>query len=322
MVLALMLALAAGTAVAPAAAHPGHSKQVVLNGANGYCDPAESSTFSSLRTLSSSSLSLARSVDRYRHSPNRRGIADSTELPRGTAVPAASGTIEVPVYFHVVTDGRVGRVSKATVEQQITVMNLGYSGFYGGHDQGFRFVLKAIDYTDNAGWFAQETFQQEVEMKSALKVGGPTDLNVYSTSGGGYLGWAYYPSIVKYNGYEMLDGLVINVGSMPGGSIANYNLGHTATHEVGHWFGLAHTFADGFGCDGHGDYVDDTPEQATPTSGCPEGKDTCPTPGYDPIHNFMDYSFDSCYTQLTAGQAVRGYDQYMFWRAKKGYHKG
>jgi hypothetical protein len=34
-------------------------------------------------------------------------------------------------------------------------------------------------------------------------------------------GWAYYPSIVEYNGYEVLDGWVINAGSMPGGPIAN-----------------------------------------------------------------------------------------------------
>lgn len=320
--LAFMLALVAGTTVSPAVAHPGHANKAALHPiANGYCDPTEASAFSSLRTLNSASSNLGRSVDRFRHSPDRRGIADSTEIPSGSE-PTTSGVgvVQVPVYFHVITDGRKGWVSKATVNQQITVMNLGYSGFYGGYDQGFRFVLKGIDYSDNAGWYAQETFQQEVAMKAALKVGGPTDLNIYSTSGGGYLGWAYYPSIVKYNGYEVLDGLVINSGSMPGGSIANYNLGHTATHEVGHWFGLAHTFADGFGCNGHGDYVDDTPEQGTPTTGCPIGKDTCPTPGYDPIHNFMDYSYDSCYRELTAGQAERGRQQYLFWRAKKGYH--
>jgi hypothetical protein len=33
------------------------------------------------------------------------------------------------VYFHVITDGKAGKVSKATVRQQIHVMNLGYSGF-------------------------------------------------------------------------------------------------------------------------------------------------------------------------------------------------
>ena len=92
---------------------------------------------------------------------------------------------------------------------------------------------------------------------------------------------------------------------MPGGPIGNYNLGYTATHEVGHYLGLAHTFDDGVkGCIGHGDHVDDTPFMVEPTSGCPADgtKDTCPKkPGFDPIHNYMDYSYDICYTEFTRG---------------------
>jgi hypothetical protein len=155
-------------------------------------------------------------------------------------------------------------------------------------------------------------------MKSALKRGDSTALNLYTTSGGGLLGWAYYPSIVKYQQYEVLDGVVVNYGSLPGGDIARFNLGFTATHEVGHYLGLAHTFE--FGCQGHGDYVDDTPAMAVPTSRCPVGKDTCPEPGLDPIHNYMDYSDDACYDQFTEGQATRAQQQYLFWRVKKGYH--
>jgi hypothetical protein len=77
-----------------------------------------------------------------------------------------------------------------------------------------------------------------------------------------------------------------------------------AIREVGPYLGLPHTFEQG--CEGHGDYVDDTPAMATPTSGCPLGKDTCPEPGLDPIHNYMDYSYDTCYTQFTSGRPREG----------------
>ena len=52
-----------------------------------------------------------------------------------------------------------------------------------------------------------------------------------------------------------------------------------------------------------------------PTSGCPEGKDTClKEPGLDPIHNYMDYSYDACYNQFTPGQAARMQAQYIHFR--------
>ncbi|MGH3073219.1 MAG: M43 family zinc metalloprotease, partial [Gaiellaceae bacterium] len=89
--------------------------------------------------------------------------------------------------------------------------------------------------------------------------------------------------------------------------------GETATHEAGHWLNLAHTFEGG--CNHWGDHVDDTPPMLVPTSGCPAGKDTCPEPGLDPIHNYMDYSFDSCYTEFTDGQAERMQDAWLFFRA-------
>ena len=238
-----------------------------------------------------------------------------TELPKGMQGRGGAGfSRAVNVYFHIISNGTDGSVPKGTIAEQMNVLGKGYAGQYGGADTGFDFNVAAIDYTTNAAWFdAGPGSAEEAAMKQALKLGGPGDMNVYTTSGNLYLGWAYYPSIVGTS-QEYLDGVVIDYRSMPGGPYGSaYSLGGTLTHEAGHWFGLAHTFEGG--CGTKGDLVADTPAERTPTSGCPAGKDTCPKPGFDPIHNYMDYSYDSCYTQFTPGQAARAQDEFLAFRS-------
>ncbi|HKH31688.1 MAG TPA: zinc metalloprotease [Gaiellaceae bacterium] len=223
----------------------------------------------------------------------------------------------VPVYFHVVTpDGVTGNVTLNQINAEIRAMNAGFSGAEGGVDTGFRFSLAGVDRTVNAEWYlAGPTTSAERAMKTALKQGGANALNYYSTTAGAYLGWSYFPNIVE-NATSYLDGIVVDWESMPGTSTryaGMYDLGKTGTHEAGHWVNLYHTFQGG--CNNWGDYVDDTPAQSVATFGCPEGQDTCSEPGVDPIHNYMDYSFDSCYDQFTAGQAARMQDAWLHWRA-------
>lgn len=221
----------------------------------------------------------------------------------------------VPVYFHVITEGATGNVSDSAIRLQIRVLNVTFGGGEGGANTGFSFTLAGITRTNNAAWYAIETFGAEVAMKQALKQGGNNALNVYSTSGFLYLGWAYYPDIVTTN-QAYLDGIVIDWRSMKGVSDAYagaYDQGETLTHETGHWLNLAHTFEGR--CSAANDFVADTPAQKTPTGGCPEGKDTCQSPGLDPIHNYMDYSYDSCYTEFTPGQTQRARDAWLLYRA-------
>ena len=223
----------------------------------------------------------------------------------------------VPVYFHVVHDGPLADLTTEQINAQIRVMNAGFSGAEGGYDTGFRFKLAGVTRTDNAAWLHHGYGDKyEREMKRALHQGGRAALNIYATDAAGYLGWAYFPNLSDSRLY--LDGIVVDWQSMPGTStnpsyVGRYDLGKTATHEAGHWINLYHVFQGG--CNNWGDYVEDTPAQLVATFGCPEGQDSCSEPGLDSIHNYMDYSFDSCYTQFTKGQAARMQDAWLYYRA-------
>jgi hypothetical protein len=223
----------------------------------------------------------------------------------------------VPVYVHVITDGATGTLTAEQIAAQIAVLNNTFGGGEGGARTGFSFTLAGVTRTDNADWFyANPGGTNEHTMKQALHQGGANALNFYSTTAGDYLGWAFLPDILTKPGQSYLDGVVIDWESIPGTSTSyqgRYDQGETATHEVGHWLNLEHTFFGG--CSAKGDFVDDTPAQKTPTGGCPVGKDTCTKPGLDPIHNYMDYSYDTCYTEFTPGQSQRMADAWLLYRS-------
>jgi hypothetical protein len=275
------------------------------------CSSAAYSSFSSLSQIAAPGFATARGG--VVREPTQDDSLDTGPTSRGYN---PNFVATVPVWVHVITpDGTTGNISQAIIDDQIAVLNNTFSGGEGGVDTGFRFALAGVDRTVNVDWYNAKINGAERAMKRALHTGGPETLNLYTSTASDFLGWTYLPKIVT-QGNAFLDGVVIDWESMRGASDkyrGQYDQGETATHEVGHWLNLEHTFYRG--CNGRGDYVDDTPYEATPTSGCPEGKDTCPLPGTDPIHNYMDYSYDECYTEFTAGQAARMQDAWITFRA-------
>jgi hypothetical protein len=309
--LSLAAALAVVVTAATASPAAGHTAPA---SAGAYCGLAAPSVFGDEAWMTG--VSNARGEGEVREPSSNETPAEVPAANRGKGGKNFATTIDV--HFHLVSDGAVGNVSNAAVDKQIAVLNAAFGGFEGGVATGFAFRLVSLDRTDNARWFnAGYGSSAERAMKAALHRGDASDLNIYSTTASVYLGWATFPS--SYKTHPEMDGVIIDWESMVRTSkryAGQYDLGKTAAHEAGHWFGLYHVFQGA--CNNWGDYVDDTPPQSIATFGCPEGQDSCKEPGIDSIHNYMDYSFDSCYNQFTAGQAARAQDQWLFYRANGG----
>ncbi|KAF8597722.1 hypothetical protein BDV93DRAFT_562048 [Ceratobasidium sp. AG-I] len=214
---------------------------------------------------------------------------------------------EIRIYWHVIYDTPTfdgGYLTVIQVRNQVKALN---DYFKSAH---ISFKLIEIDYTQKMDWFKWTTgtnFFGE-QMREALHNGDYKDLNIYSV-------W-FQDRIQMFrdvNPRPKLDGVVFQWNTIPGGPWWAYNQGKVLVHLVGHWCGLFHTFEGG--CGKPGDYISDTPREAYGHFSCPTyHPDTCPGGGEDPIHNFMDYTYDPCKTHFTKGQGDRMRRSLAMWR--------
>jgi len=229
-----------------------------------------------------------------RQGPARPGL--DNRRPRPTVV---------LVFVHVLRDATSGGVARARIERQIAVLNAAYAGGQSSRAAAvpFAFRLARVDVTSHADWYRMEVGSvAEKRAKRALHRGDASDLNLYITgSRSDLLGWATQPT--AYRQAPLLDGVTVSRRALPGGISGRYSSGDVAVHESGHWLGLFHTFTGR--CGTRGDLVADTPAESRPSYTCPRARNTCTAPGRDPIHNFMDYSYDGCMDRFTVGQAAR-----------------
>ena len=235
--------------------------------------------------------------------------------------------VNIPVVFHVVYNTAAQNISDALLNAQLSQLNQDFrklnsdnsltpSLFAGvAADMEINFCLAQQTPTGAAttGIIRKSTtttaFSTNDNMKRAANGGSDAwdatkYLNIWVCNmSGGILGYAQFPG-----GAVATDGVVLQfntVGSRTTpGSGAPYNLGRTATHEVGHWLNLRHIWGDAT-CGS--DLVSDTPTHRTSNAGCPTypKTNTCTGGGTEMTMNYMDYTDDACMYMFSAGQKAR-----------------
>ncbi|MBC8173905.1 MAG: T9SS type A sorting domain-containing protein [Chitinophagales bacterium] len=241
----------------------------------------------------------------------------------------------IPVVFHIVYNNGTEDIDDEQIFSQIQVLNEDYRRLNADADETpdafadlaadalIEFKLAQYDEDGNPTTGITRT---ETDITSWDLFASSTDdnfaENVKDSDDGGQDGWdrdCYLNiwvcdlnnEILGYatppGGMSSKDGVVIGYQyiGLDGVGSGDYDMGRTATHEVGHWLGLSHVWGDdGTACSGS-DFIADTPNQTDETYGCPSfpKTDAC-TPASPGVMfmNYMDYTNDDCMNMFTEGQ--------------------
>ena len=239
--------------------------------------------------------------------------------------PRDQQVITIPVIVHIIYSSTTQNISDGQILSQIAVLNRDYGklnadtstipSYYRelAADCGIRFALASIDTNGNAttGIIRKHTNAQSFSYDDAIKFtsrGGDNAwdrdryLNLWvGNLSNGVLGYSSAPGCPKET-----DGVVIHYTAFGtcGTAAVPFNLGRTATHEIGHWFNLIHVWGDAACGD---DRVGDTPQQGAATRGNPQGMIfSCGNTPYGNLYmDFMDFTDDIGMHMFTYGQRDR-----------------
>ncbi len=225
-----------------------------------------------------------------------------------------NGNIEIPVVVNVVYNNEAENIFLSQIKSQIDILNADYSGTNKDISQvpSYFVPVKAGDVHVR---FKLDTVIRVLSKKTSFgtndgvkKIAGggitPTDpetkLNMWTCNlSNGILGYAQFPG-----GKPATDGVVILYNAFGITNLFPYNLGRTATHEVGHWLNLRHIWGDAqFG----DDFVGDTPLHTGANFGCPASgaRSSCSGSPVMMTMNYMDYTDHLCMYMFSAGQKSR-----------------
>jgi Pregnancy-associated plasma protein-A len=276
---------------------------------------------------------LLRTVPGYAEARSEIENRTSRVLAFGDAI-LRTGCTQIPVVVHVVHRSATENITDAQIRSQIEVLNADFRATNPDRsstpsvftpligDARVTFKLADVDPDGNTTDGITRTsssnasFTSNTDNVKSASTGGadawPADryLNIWTcgnlrnAAGLALLGYAQFPG-----GPAATDGVVIlhSAFGTTGTAAAPFNLGRTATHEIGHWLNLRHIWGDdGTGCSGS-DFVADTPNAGGANLGTPTFPHiSCNNgPNGDLFMNYMDYVDDVAMFMFTLGQVDR-----------------
>ena len=228
-----------------------------------------------------------------------------------------NGKVVIPVVVNVLYRTAAENISDAQIQSQIDVLNSDFtatnsdfgsipamfSGVAANVDITFELIKINRKATTKTSWGTRDAMKKTKQ--GGLDPTTPTTtLNLWvCTIGSGILGYAQFPGGTLATDGVVCDSKYVGITSDAGAAYP-YNLGRTASHEVGHWMNLRHIWGDAT-CGS--DLVSDTPTHNTANYGVPvyPHLSTCPGTPVEMTMNYMDYTDDRGMYMFTLGQKSR-----------------